>query len=75
MSWYNKLFPVLMFLVDMARKIAKIIKEKGPEEAGKMRLDQIEGWHEWSQEVLKEEAKSHFIDQLQKIKDERKING
>lgn len=60
-------------IFSFATEIAKIIGEKGPEEAGKMKLSDIPGFQEWSQSLLEEDADGHFADKLEELKE--KLNN
>jgi hypothetical protein len=60
--------PLLTGAAKLVWGIIEIVRQKGIDGAGKIRLEELPGWKEWSQELLQKEAKSHFIDKLQEYK-------
>lgn len=69
-AWTTMILPVAYKCLNLAVKIAEIIKSQGIDAAGEMRLKDIDGWKEWSAEMLKEEGKLRFINQLLKLKED-----
>jgi len=68
-SAWNLILPIAYKFLSLAVKIAEIVKSKGIEEAGNLRLKDIEGWQEWSAEMLKYDGRLKFLEQLLKLKE------
>jgi len=68
-AFLTALFPFLENLLYLASMIVKVVKEKGIEEAGNLRLKDIAGWRRWSARVLKDKAIDNFIKKLEELKE------
>jgi len=67
----NTVLPIALSCLKLGMAIAEIVKDKGIDDAGNMKLSDIPFWKEWSADLLSKTADQYFVDELKKLKEKR----